>query len=64
MKGNTSQGNVFKGVTPAQLKVEAVQSASNFKGQTAQGFVNTKKSSQTAGFGASRKAGSIKGETC
>ena len=61
MNGITHQGNVLKGKMPAAPSVESVPSAKNLPGQT--GSVSSVKSSQTAGFGASRKAGSVKG-TC
>jgi len=59
--GSPKQGFHYKARTPGMASVEAVPSAKNFSGSTAQGFKNTVKSSATAGFSASRKKGSIKG---
>ncbi len=62
MKGNTEQGFVFKNRSFVQGDVESVPSAVNLTGQTGTGFQNSKKSSETAAFGASRKCGSVKGD--
>ena len=61
MNGITNQGNVLKGTNPSQPKVESVPAGGSVTGITTQGVKVTSKSSQTSGFSASRKCGSVKG---
>jgi len=63
IKGTTSQGNEFKNRSFVQSPVESVPGGGNIDGITHQAVVNTKKSSSTAGFSASRKCGSVKGNS-
>lgn len=58
MKGTVSK---VSGRVPGMSKVSKVPSAKNLKGQT--GKVSSAKSSRSAGFGASKKCGSVKGST-
>jgi hypothetical protein len=59
MRGVTNKGTIIKGTMPAAPSVHTVSSAKNLNGQT--GNASSTKSSQTAGFGASRKAGRVNG---
>jgi hypothetical protein len=61
MNGVTKKGVVIKARRPGMATLTMVPSAKNLPGQT--GSVSSKKSSQSAGFGASKKCGSVRGTT-
>lgn len=61
MNGLTMKGTTIKGNHPGMSSLKTVPSSKNLKGQTH--TVTSKKSSQGAGFGTSKKCGSLKGTT-
>jgi len=61
MNGVTMKGVELKGTMPASPVTNVVPSGNNLNGQT--GDVSSKKSSNTAGFSASKKCGSVKGNS-
>lgn len=61
IKGSGHKGMESKSRTPGMSTLSTVSNAKSLRGSTSQGFVSTKKSSEGAGFSASRKKGYVKG---